>query len=253
MIAEVLGSGPDLALIPGWGLGSAAWRPLLAPLARHCRVHLVELPGYGGTPPVATGFGETARALLAALPAGITLCGWSLGGLLALRAAADAPERVGRLILVGATPSFAQRTDWPTAQPATLLDQFAAAVREDPAGTLQRFIALLNQGDARARPLTRAQQAVAAAAPPPAPATLASGLAWLRDVDLRALAATLAAPTLLIHGERDPLMPLAAARWLADALPEARLEIFAGAAHAPFLADPECFSGLVTEFCGGTR
>jgi pimeloyl-[acyl-carrier protein] methyl ester esterase len=253
VIAEVLGSGPDLALIPGWGLGSAAWRPLLAPLARHCRVHLVELPGYGGTPPIAAGFGETAQALLATLPAGVTLCGWSLGGLLALRAAADAPERLSRLILVGATASFAQRPDWPAAQPPALLEQFVAAVREDAAGTLQRFIALLNQGDAQARMLNRALQAAIAAAPPPDPATLASGLAWLRDIDLRALPATLAAPTLLLHGERDPLMPLAAARWLADTLPEARLEIFAGAAHAPFLADLERFTGLVADFCRGAR
>ena len=44
-------------------------------------------------------------------------------------------------------------------------------------------------------------------------------------------------------------MPLAAAHWLADQLPQARLETFTNAAHAPFLADPERFTSLVGDFC----
>ena len=38
---------PQLALIHGWGLGSAVWQPVVEPLSRHYRVHLVDLPGYG--------------------------------------------------------------------------------------------------------------------------------------------------------------------------------------------------------------
>ena len=53
----------------------------------------------------------------------------------------------------------------------------------------------------------------------------------------------------LIHGESDPLMPLSAARWLADHLPQARLEVFHGAAHAPFLNSPERFAELLIEYC----
>ena len=83
----------------------------------------------------------------------------------------------------------------------------------------------------------------------PDAASLLSGLAWLRDVDLRAEVANVRTPTLLIHGERDPLMPLGAARWLAQTLPQARLETFADAAHAPFLHDLERFTALVGDFC----
>lgn len=193
-------------------------------------------------------FVDTAAAIAEALPAGCTLCGWSLGALLAMQAAVLAPQRIARLVLCGATPSFVQRDGWPQAQPPALLDRFDAALADDAAATLKRFIALFNQGDRQARAITRTlTQALADGSADGA--TLSRGLDWLRRVDLRAQVKTIAQPTLIIHGEADPLMPLAAAHRLADALPQARLEVFGGAAHAPFVGDHERFAQLLTDFC----
>lgn len=290
MISRSIGSGPDLALIHGWGLGDTVWAPVVDTLAQRCRVHLLTLPGYGMAAasmdkrpaetcreeaheqtlfehtgcrsPIDAGrsqaagttlsFVQTAAALVDTLPDGCTLCGWSLGGMLALQAALLAPQRCQGLILIGSTPSFTQRTDWPHAQPPALLDTFSHAIREDAATTLQRFIALLNQGDAQARVLGRAMLKQLLASELPDTPSLLNGLDWLRDVDLRAQSPSLSTPTLLIHGEHDPLMPLAAAQWLADELPQARLETFAATAHATFLADPARFATLVGNFCHDT-
>ena len=240
---------PSLALIHGWGLGRAAWQPIVTAVSACCNVHHVDLPGYGDTAPDPSHFEDTARRIVNNLPAGTILCGWSLGALLALEAASQRPERIGGLALVGASPSFVQHDDWPHAQLPTLLDGFAAAVRNHPAQTLQRFVALLNQGDARARTNTRAQQQALTAHPTPDTDSLIQGLDWLRKTELRQKVATITIPTLLIHGENDPLMPLSAARWLADHLPQARLEVFHGAAHAPFLNSPERFAELLIEYC----
>jgi pimeloyl-[acyl-carrier protein] methyl ester esterase len=79
--------------------------------------------------------------------------------------------------------------------------------------------------------------------------TLATGLSWLRDVDLRPLAPRVTAPTLLLHGAVDPLMPLAAAQALAQLIPGSRLHPFAGRAHAPFLSEPESFRATLAAFC----
>lgn len=260
---------PDLALIHGWGIGRAAWDETLPLLAERFSVHRASLPGYDGgveAPDIApdTGgeedddamrtFDACAVALAQALPAGCTLCGWSLGALLALRAAQLAPKRFSRLILCAATPCFTQRDDWPHAQAPAVLDGFAAALVQDSAATRQRFVALFNQGDGRARQITRgftralAEETAAAA---PAPAALARGLDWLRRIDLRAalLANRPQLPVLLVHGARDPLMPLPAAHWLAQTLPEARLEVFADAAHAPFASDTPRFAQLLFDFC----
>lgn len=246
LMVERMGQGSDLALIHGWGIGKSAWQTVLPLLTQRFRVHLVELPGYGSFPdkaPVAD-FMETAAALADSLPAGCTLCGWSLGGLLAMQAACFEPRRVGRLILCGATPSFIQRADWPHAQPPALLNSFSEAVTDNAAGTLQRFSALLNQGDVRARANVRTLARALTANPLPDSATLLRGLHWLGSVDLRAQIAEITLPTLIIHGENDPLMPLAAAHWLNENLPHAQLKIFSGAAHAPFLNNPERFVQL---------
>ena len=194
-------------------------------------------------------FIATAAAIAEALPAGCTLCGWSLGALLALQAAALAPQRVARLVLCGATPSFVDRDGWPQAQPPALLDRFDEALADDAAATLKRFIALFNQGDRQARAITRTLTRALAADGSADNATLARGLDWLRRVDLRATVKTIAQPTLIIHGDADPLMPLAAAQWLADALPQAQLTVFGGAAHAPFISDRERFARLLVDFC----
>jgi pimeloyl-[acyl-carrier protein] methyl ester esterase len=128
-----------------------------------------------------------------------------------------------------------------------LLDSFTAAAATDPLAALRRFAALLNQGDDRARDITRQLTALLGARIDDS-ATLAAGLAELRDSDLRKSAVAVRLPTLLVHGERDPLMPLAAGRWLAEHMPDARLEIFSGAAHAPFLSQPDRFAEMLQQF-----
>jgi pimeloyl-ACP methyl ester esterase len=240
---------PDLALIHGWGIGKAAWRPLAEALAPYCRIHLVDLPGYGSAPPCPARFEQTAQTMLDALPEGAFLCGWSLGGLFALQAALLAPQRISGLILIGASPSFTQRDDWLPAQAPALLEAFTAAISEDSGTALQRFIALLNQGDAKARSASRALTHALSSAPLPETASLVQGLGWLRDIDLRNRVASITVPALLIHGDKDPLMPLAAAQWLHDNLKDSQLEIIPGAAHAPFINTPERIAKLIGDYC----
>jgi pimeloyl-ACP methyl ester carboxylesterase len=57
-----------------------------------------------------------------------------------------------------------------------------------------------------------------------------------------------AAPTLLVWGEHDGVVPLAVGRRLADLLPDAELAVVPGAGHSPMWDRPEAFNRLVTEF-----
>ncbi|MDE2585079.1 MAG: alpha/beta fold hydrolase, partial [Betaproteobacteria bacterium] len=243
---------PTIALLHGWGLDSRVWDELAAALDADFDLRRLDLPGYHGTPELAdNSVAATVDWLLGQLPEGCTLVGWSLGALLAQHMASQAPEKIARLVLVAGTPCFTRGTDWPAGQPPELLATFSAAVQQQPDSVLSRFAALINQGDAQARAITR-RLAPLTRAPLPAPATLARGLEWLRDLDLRQLAPRLAQPCLLLHGDQDPLMPLAAAQWLAAQLPQASLEVFPGSAHSPFLADPERFARSLAAFAGGS-
>lgn len=247
LAVTVAGQGPDLALLHGWGLGSEVWQDVAATLAADFRVHLLSLPGYDGTPDDHADFAATADALAAAVPAGALCCGWSMGGLLALAAANRHPGHFGRLALVGSTARFVRNDDWPQAQPAELLDSFRQAIATDPRTTLSRFVMLFNQGDARARAIARALSPQLTGQLPAA-ATLLRGLDWLATADLRPALAALDLPVLLLHGEKDPLMPIGAAEALAATIPGARLERFTACAHAPFIAAPETFVDALRRF-----
>lgn len=231
-----------LVLLHGWGLDSRVWQGLLpalkARLGADFPLLCLDLPGYQGRPDLEDPIARSVDALLAQVPLGAVVAGWSLGGLVAQLMAVRDPAKVVRLALIASTPCFVRKKGWPHGQPAALLTAFAAAVEEDPAGVLPRFSALINQGDHQQRALARQ---LAPLAHPPLPATpaLARGLNWLKDLDLRPLAGRIPQPTLVLHGDQDPLMPLGAGAWLAHHLPQARLVTVAGAAHVPFLADPE--------------
>ncbi len=237
-----------LVLLHGWGLGRSVWQPARAALENSANVHSLDLPGYGAPPDGGQDFVAAALALAASLPEHAVLCAWSLGGLLAMQAALLAPERIGRLILVGSSACFVQRDDWQAAQPPALLDEFSAAVEQNAHTALQRFVALMNQGDTQARRIGREINRDLPALPRPSLAVLQKGLDWLREIDLRAQVAGIRCPTLLIHGAHDPLMPLPAARWLAGQIAQCALDVFPAAAHAPFLNDPQRFARRVDEF-----
>ncbi len=249
----------QLVLWHGWGMHPSVWDGLVTQLhTRHGITSRVQaLPGYNGTslpsaiPDNAT-MDELTDILLSELfpdrqnvpdnkktapPAPVILCGWSLGAILALHAAQRHPDKIAGLILIGATPSFVQRHDWPHGMQTQALNAFTETVDTDPQTALKRFIALFNQNDLNARQLNRNLARIQANTTLPPTALLTAGLALLGSTDLRINAHSIRQATLLLHGAHDPLMPLAAAEWLAKALPHAQLHVFPDAAHAPFLSD----------------
>lgn len=82
----------------------------------------------------------------------------------------------------------------------------------------------------------------------PSPQALAAALGVLAATDLRADVGAIAAPTLVIGGDRDTLTPDAAGAWLAAAMPHARHVVIPGAAHAPFLSHRAAFDVALSEF-----
>jgi pimeloyl-[acyl-carrier protein] methyl ester esterase len=243
------GSGPDLVLLHGWGLHSGAWDEILPLLAPRFRVHAVDLPGHGysTTEPA---FDHAVDAMAAETPRGAIVCGWSLGGLLAQRLARRHEGRVRALALVGATPCFVERADWPAAMKAATFGAFESGLRADPRGTLARFVRLAACNGAGARAAIRALEARLDARGTPGAEGLANALGWLRDTDLRQDAETLALPTVVIHGRGDALVPIEAARWLAARLPRARLVELEDAAHLPFFSHRDAFVGVLESLHG---
>lgn len=164
---ERLGTtGPELVMLHGWGLSSAIWQPLLDALQPHYRLTLIDLPGLGRSRALAqTSIDSLLETLLSQAPERALWLGWSLGGSLAIAAAARAPERVSGLLLAAATPCFVQRQDWPWAMTEATFTAFACGLQEDPQGTLNRFALLQTRGSHHARDELRLLKQVMAHTP----------------------------------------------------------------------------------------
>jgi len=237
---ERLGRGPDLVLLHGWGLHGGVWRSLAPRLEPRFRLHLVDLPGHGHSRDLAFGdLDALADAVASVVPESALVCGWSLGGLVAIRLATRHPRLAARLALVSATPCFAQRPDWPHAMARDTLEQFAAGLHAEPAKTIRTFVNLNALGGPHARESVRALAAMLAERGTPSEESLQAALALLHDADLREEVPRIDRPACVIHGGRDALTPAGAGRWLAGALPFARFVEIPEAAHLPFVSHPE--------------
>lgn len=244
------GAGPDLVLLHGWGLNSRVWEAALAGLESTHRVHRVDLPGHGGS--TGAGFGsleDAADQVAGVVPDGARICGWSLGALVAVALALRQPRKARALVLVGATPCFAARPDWPHGMPPETFEAFADAVRAEPGQALARFARLNALNGANAREAARKLEACARASPATA-GSLEAGLRVLREADLRPEVARLEQPTVLLHGARDAVSSIGSGRWLVSAVPGARLVEIEDAAHVPFLTHVPAFRAAVDSLHG---
>ena len=243
------GSGPELVLIHGWGLHAGIWDRFVPLLEPYFCVTCVDLPGHGRS-----GWqGEDTldamtETVLSETPAAATWLGWSLGGLLATRAALIAPQNVTALITVASTPCFARKPDWQSAMLPVLLETFAAELAQDYVRTLNRFLALQVRGSDNAGEVLKTLRALLLMHGEPSQPGLHAGLDVLRTADLRDSLGDVGCPTLLLAGERDTLVPVSAVQAASKLLPDAQLEVIEGTGHAPFIAQPEVVAESIRRF-----
>lgn len=252
LAVEVTGAGEPLVLLHGWGMHGGIWNGVRTELAKHFQILQVDLPGHGASPNCEPyTLDEIVNTLTAAMPDEVHLCGWSLGGLVALAWARQAPAQIKRLILVSSTPRFTSSgPEWKSGIAGEVLQSFARGLEEDYEGTLKRFLSLQARNGEDARAVMTELRASLFSRGHPDPAALRAGLRILLETDLRSQTPEIRQSALLIHGDRDTLVPIGAGEWLAAHLTDARLTRVAGAAHAPFLSHPGEFARLVRRFLG---
>lgn len=219
------------------GSTSAMWGPQLA---RFPGGVVVELPGHGdASEPHAQGewssIGALAHRVVATLDErridGADLVGLSIGGMIAMQlAAATAPDRVRRLVLLCTSARLGPATAW--------LER-AAAVRRDGVGSIAPAVVgrWLTPGYAagHAGEVARLEAMVASVGSE----GYAQSCEAIAAMDLRPALARIAAPTLVVTGTDDPATPPAHGRAIAEAVPGARFAEVPGAHLASWeCADP---------------
>lgn len=238
-----------LILLHGWGFSSQLWQPLIKTLhAQDCNaVYPLDLPGFG------TAFHEPCASLeqvldgiVEQLPEKSVLCGWSLGGMLAVQIAARWPEKIAGLITIGSNLYFTSHADWP-GMPAADYQQFCQRFSMQPEKTWQRFLALQTRGDTDA---TRAAAALELSADYSViePTTAEKMLALLGTIDNRTVFASLAVPGLHVLAENDAITPVTIASLLENLNSRQQVKILAGSSHAMPISRTAQLADLITNF-----
>jgi pimeloyl-ACP methyl ester carboxylesterase len=240
---RVVGSGPPLVLIMGYGWTMERWDPrLVHALARHNKVVMFDNSGVGDTQELSPPFSidamaDQASALVDTLGLGRPdVLGWSMGGMIAQALAVLHPAQVRRLVLCATNPGNGQAVVPPAAA--------RQAGSDFPA----------NQGTA-----SNAFKAAIAEYPPAPAVTPATkgvqGFAisdwWTGNDAAGHEVAKISVPTLIADGADDQLAPVANDHILARLIPGARLVLYPDAGHAFLFQDWTRFASLVESFLTG--
>lgn len=249
-------NGPALILLHGFGSSLDTWEPWAKALSAKYRVIRLDLPGFGLTGADPTGDYSDARTL--AVLAGLmdqlglpkaTFIGNSLGGRFAWEFAAAYPQRIDKLVLISpdgfASPGFeyGKAPDVPLVMnlmpwvgPRSLIRANLAPAWAHPDAlpdpVLDRYRDMLLAPGVRQAILDRTRQTVLS---DPAPR-------------LRRMSA----PTLLVWGEQDGMIPVQNAQDYLRLLPNARLVRLPGMGHVPFEEDPAAALPPVERFLSET-
>lgn len=201
------------------------WAWQVPALSVDYRVISVDLRGHGRSPvpPGPYAIGELAGDVIAVLDRhGIeraSVCGLSLGGMVALTMAAIAPDRVDQLVAACVVAVPAAPAAW---------HERAQSVRAGGSAAVSDLVVERWGYRDRAPEIAQLVRDMLAAT---APEGYAGSCEALANMDLRPALPLVTAPTLLIAGSDDPAAPASVAHEMAAAMPDARVDVIEGAAH----------------------
>jgi pimeloyl-ACP methyl ester carboxylesterase len=245
--------GQPVVLIHGYTDNARDWVPLIPYLSPRFRLIVVDIRGHGasGKPECCYtrfDFAYDIKLLLDAL--GIQradIVGHSLGSIIAQTFAEFWPERTERVVLVSSTAG--PPPDAPPRKPAF---DYASAIRalKEPIDPDSEFMVAWWASPTKVDDDFLKRQRRDAAAIPLRVwlAVLDQGLS---GADLQKTLPRLTAPTLLIWGSKDPIMPEDERATLRAALPKAQVKVFDGLGHNPLWEDPPGVAAVINPFLSG--
>ncbi len=243
---EIEGSerAPALMLSNSLGTDLHMWDAQAKTLAEHYRLIRYDRRGHGqsGVPQGPYSMERLGRDVLAILDGlgvkKVHWCGLSMGGMVGQWLGANAPERVGKLILANTSSYYPDKTPWAT--------RMKAVSEGGVASVADTVINAWFTADFRQRePETVARMKAMMVATPVA--GYLGCCAAVRDMDHREILASIKAPTLVIAGRQDPATPVAAGEFIRSRIPGASLTLI-DAAHISNVEQPREFLDTVLGF-----
>ena len=228
------GDASALVLANSLGTRQQLWSRQLPELAERYRILTYDHPGHGTSdvpeePCTVEGFAHSLLDLLDALALErVSFCGTSLGGMVGMALALEAPERVERLVL-SCTSAYVGPPDGWTERARVVRADGMEAVADSV--VVRWFTPELARVQPETEGYARCCEALGA---------------W----DARERISALTVPTLVIAGAEDPATPVEHGEFLASRIPGARLHVLEHAAHLANVERADKFTSAVLEHLG---
>jgi len=250
---ELIGEGEPLLLIPGLGGTCRVWDAIAPELAAQFSLILVDNRGIGRSvarhkPRTLADYGADLVELLDELQLDRAhVLGLSLGGIIAQRFAADHPSRVDRLVLVSCAHRF-------TAYLRGMASLLGHSLRRFPRRVFVQTMELLgtaplyldaNEQEIESLVGQRCREDLHARA-------MAVQLRCLLRSEVDPDEFRISAPTLVVAGEHDALIPNCYARLMAERIPGSRFVLVPGAGHNPMVEVPQAVLPQIAQFLHGS-
>ncbi len=253
LAVSVSGEGEPLVLIPGLGSTRRVYAPLVPSLERRHRVIVYDPRGVGdsdvppGPYPMSRLAADCVSAASAAGARRFHLFGASMGGLTAQHVAVLHPQRVVRLVLAATGPGRHAAVAAAPEATAALLGRGARTPEE---AYRMACTVLYSPRFQRDRPDFIAGEVAYRAHHPVSARAFTAHFRASRDADMGERLGEIVAPTLVLHGTDDVLVPLANAERLVKLIPGARRYWFDGCGHLFFHEEPGLTVEVLLSFLG---
>lgn len=248
--------GPTVVLAHGLGGIPAHWDPIVERLSPHAQCVTFALAGSPGADPSAfdparhsalDGFADDLAEICAELDAeDLTYIGHSVSGAIGLVAAASDPGLFRRLVLVSASPRYLDdpASGYVGGFTQEQVDDVLAAIAADVTSWAGGFGPLAAGNPDQpwiADEFTRTLRAYR-------PDVAAVAFRATLTTDIRSVVGQVTAPTLVLQGREDPVVPVVVAEWLGTALGNAPVRTLASRGHFPQLVDPQELGDALVPF-----
>ena len=238
---------PVLMLSNSLGTNLHMWDKQVPALSKRFRIVRYDTRGHGKTdaptyPYTFAMLGHDAIALMDALKlASVRFCGLSMGGMIGMWLARNAPSRIEQLVLCNTAAKFGLTEIW-NQRIATVRASGMKAITD---AVIERWFTkeFREKSPEEIDPIVEMLQATKAEG-------YAGNCAAIRDVDQRWTIGNIKAPTLVIGGKQDPATPYEAAELIAKRIPGAKL-VGLDAAHLSNIEQPEAFTKALDGFLKG--
>ena len=255
-----IGDGPPIVFVHGLAGSWQNWLENILEFSDDHRVVAVDLPGFGQSEMPEekisiSGYGKWLDRLLEVLDIeAATLVGNSMGGFVSAETAIKFPHRVERLVLVAAAGISVQKTRFEPALKAMYMGETIAQwvtakvvgrsteLAGRPRGR-QAMLWFVTPHAEKLAPELVLEQAKGAGKP-----GFLQALDALSDYPIEDRLGDIKAPTLIVWGNKDLLVPVKDANVFADAIPDSKLEIYEGFGHVPMLECPQRFNRDLGDF-----